>query len=48
MLTVHKYGVPFVPLHLHMKDKLKIFGGSILKWSLDLKIELRFSNGAFI
>ena len=42
------YGVPFVPLHLHMKDKLNIFGALISKWSLDFKIELRFSNGALI
>ena len=38
----------FVPLHLHMKDKLNIFGASILKWSFDSKMELRFQNGASI
>ena len=42
------YGVPFVTLHLHMKDKLNIFGASISKWSLYFKIELQFSIGAFI
>ena len=42
------YGVPFVPLRLCMKDKLNIFEASISKWSLGLKMELRFSNGAFI
>ena len=25
------YGVPFVPVHLDMKDKLSIFGASISK-----------------
>ena len=48
------YGVPFVPLPLHTKNKLNIFGASISKCSFDFKIELRFrnwtsiSNGAFI
>ena len=40
------YGVPFVPLPLHTKNKLNIFGASISKCSFDFKIELRFRNGA--
>ena len=39
-----KYGVPFVPLHLHIKGKMNIFGASNSKWSLDFKIELQFGN----
>ena len=42
----NSYGVPFVPLHLHMKDKLNIFSASISKWNLDFKIEVRFRNRA--
>ena len=48
------YSVPFVPLHLYVKNKLNIFGlpfqnrTSILKSSFDFKMELRFRNGASI
>ena len=42
------YSVPSVPLYVHMKDKLNIFGASISKWNFDFKIELRFQNGTLI
>ena len=42
------YGVPFVPLHLYMKNKLNIFGASISKSSFDFQIDLLFPNGASI
>ena len=43
-----EYGVLFVLLHLFMKNKLNIFGASILKSSFDFKIELPFRNTASI
>ena len=42
------YGVPFVPLHLYVKNKLSIFLASISKSNFDFKMELRFWNGASI
>ena len=45
-LEVIIYGVPFVPLHLYVKNKLSIFWASISKSNFDFKMELRFQNGA--
>ena len=45
------YGVPLVPLHLYVKNKLGLpfqYRTSISKWSFDFGMELRFQNGAYI
>ena len=48
IIQVKIYGVPFVPLHLYVKNKLSIFWASISKSNFDFEIELRFRNGASI
>ena len=45
IIQVKIYGVPFVPLHLYVKNKLSIFWASISKSNFDFKMELRFRNG---
>ena len=48
IIQVKIYGVPFVPLHLYVKNKLSIFWASISKSNFDFGMELRFQNGASI
>ena len=48
IIQVKIYGVPFVPLHLYVKNKLSIFWASISKSNFDFGMELRFRNEALI